>query len=210
MCRSLPPTGQQQLKGGGKHKPFVKRDKKQSAHHISESPVNLSSDEEVFTLHNLTEPKIAKTDPITTQLNLNGNMVKFEVDTGCSVTIVSKTEYAKLWAAAGGTPELQDCSLTLKTYTGERVPTLGAAEVTVQFKDQTKQLPVVVVAGPVGQIMDERAGNELCSAEQHRTKTDYIARGVKAEGGRFQRGTGNVEGPPSKNIRKRRSCSKVL
>lgn len=30
----------------------------------------------------------------------------------------------------------------------ERVPTLGAAEVTVQFKDQTKQLPVVVVAGP--------------------------------------------------------------
>lgn len=55
MCTSSPPTGQQQLKGGGKHKQFgkgVKRDKKQSAHHISESPVHLSSEEEVFTLHN--------------------------------------------------------------------------------------------------------------------------------------------------------------
>ena len=55
-----------QLKGGGKHKQFgkwVKRDKNQSAHHISESPVHLSSEEEVFTLHNLTEPKIAKYRP---------------------------------------------------------------------------------------------------------------------------------------------------
>lgn len=132
------------------HKQFgkgVKRDKKQSAHHISESPVHLSSEEEVFTLHNLTEPKISKIDPITTKLNLNGNMVEFEVDTGCSGTIMSRTVYAKLWSA-GSTPELQDCSLTLKTYTGERVPTLIAAEVTVQFKGQIKQLPVVVVAGP--------------------------------------------------------------
>ena len=35
-------------------------------------------------------------------------MVEFEVDVGalrCNVTIMSKTEYAKLWSA-GGTPEL--------------------------------------------------------------------------------------------------------
>lgn len=90
MCRYSPPPGQQ-LKGGGKHKQFVKgvkKDKKQPAHHISEFPKDLSSDEEVFTMHNLSEPKIVKTDPITTQLKLNGNMVTFEVDTGCSVTIV--------------------------------------------------------------------------------------------------------------------------
>ena len=138
MCRSSPPIGQQQLKGEGKHKQFVKgvkRDKTQAAQFISEPPVNLSSDEEVFTLHKLTEPKIAKIDPITTKLNPNGNMVEFEVDTGCSVIIMSKNEYAKLWLA-WSTPELQDCSLTLKTYTGESVPTLGAAEVTVQFKGQ--------------------------------------------------------------------------
>lgn len=74
-----------------------------------------------FPLHNLSEPKIAKTDLSTTQLNLNGNVVTFEVDTGCSVTIVTKTESAKLWAAGGH--QLQDGSLTLKTYTGESVST---------------------------------------------------------------------------------------
>ena len=37
--------------------------------------------------------------------------------------------------------------MTLKTYTGEKVPTLGATEVTIKYKDQAKQLPVVVVAG---------------------------------------------------------------
>lgn len=75
--------------------------------------MNISSEEEVFTLHNLTEPKITKVEPVTTQLNLNGNIVEFEVDTLCNVTIVSKTEHAKL-QSAGGAQELQDCSLTLK------------------------------------------------------------------------------------------------
>ncbi len=97
-------------------------------------------------MHNVTELKIAKVDHITTRLNINENIVEFEVDTGCSVTILSKTEYAKLWTA-GGSQELQDCSLTLKTYTGERVHTVGASDVTMKYKDQVKQRVVVVVAG---------------------------------------------------------------
>lgn len=51
-----------------------------------------------------------------------------------------------MWAA-GNAHELQDCSLTLKTYTGERVSTLGTANVTVTHKDRVMQLPLVVVAG---------------------------------------------------------------
>lgn len=98
VCRSSLPADQQ-LKGGGKHKQSVKSsrsDKKQSTHHISESPENVTSDEDVFTVYTLTEPKITKVDPITAQLNINENIVEFEVDTGCSVTILSKTEYTKL------------------------------------------------------------------------------------------------------------------
>lgn len=37
--------------------------------------------------------------------------------------------------------------MTLKTYTGERVPTLRMAKVIVTYKDTVKQLQVVVVAG---------------------------------------------------------------
>lgn len=100
----------------------------------------------MFTLHNVKESKIKKVDPITTQLDINGHNVKFEVDTGCSVTILTKTEYGKLWTA-GNAQELQNCSMTLKTCTGERVATLGKANVTVKYQDKVKQLPVVVVAG---------------------------------------------------------------
>ncbi|XP_060771406.1 uncharacterized protein LOC132882151 [Neoarius graeffei] len=59
MCRSSPPTDQQKAKGGGKHKNFVKdgkdsrKEKKQSTHHISESSDSQSSDEELFSMHNL-------------------------------------------------------------------------------------------------------------------------------------------------------------
>lgn len=89
---------------------------------------------------------MAKVDPITTQLDRNGNVVQFEVDTGCSVTILTKTDNGKLWTV-GNAQELQHCSLTLKTYTGDRVPTLGMASVTVTYKEKVKQLPVVVIAG---------------------------------------------------------------
>ena len=61
-------------------------------------------------MYNLTEPEITKVDPITAQLNINKNIVEFEVDTDCSVTILSKAEYAKLWTA-GGAQELQSNDL---------------------------------------------------------------------------------------------------
>lgn len=98
MCRASPPTDQQQqAKGGGKN--WIKdgkdcrNEKKQDTHRISESSDPQSSDEEVFSMHNLNDSKMAKVDPITTLLDVNGNLVKFEVDTGCSVTILSRAEY---------------------------------------------------------------------------------------------------------------------
>lgn len=35
-------------------------------------------------MHNLKEVNIARVDPITTQLNIHGSTVEFEVDTGCN------------------------------------------------------------------------------------------------------------------------------
>ncbi len=44
----------------------------------------------------------------------------------------------------GKLPELKDCSLSLKTYTGESVKILGATDVIVQHGNQVRELPVVV------------------------------------------------------------------
>ncbi len=43
--------------------------------------------------------------------------MKFEVDTGCSVTVFSRVEYGKL-EVKEQIPKLKPSSLNLKTYTG--------------------------------------------------------------------------------------------
>lgn len=203
VCKSSP-FADQSFKGGGKNKQSVgnfRNDKKQWAHHIREFPENVTSDEDVFTMYNLTEPKLTKVDPITAELNINKNIVEFEVDTGCSVTILSKAEYAKLWTA-GGARELQDCSMTLKTYTGEKVPTLGAAEVIVKYKGQVKQLPVVVVAGSGPNLLGRAWIKELgmnCvhinKMEQPELTLQYVLRQHEEV---FKEELGTWRGPPAK------------
>ncbi|XP_048866410.1 uncharacterized protein LOC125739899 [Brienomyrus brachyistius] len=117
MCKSSAPIGKQQFMGGGRHKNVdseSRKEKRQSTHHMSESPDTQASNDEVFTMHNLEDSEITKVDPITTQLEINGKIVDFEVDTGCGVTIMTKSECGKLWTT-GNAQELQDCSWTLKT-----------------------------------------------------------------------------------------------
>ncbi|XP_039511288.1 uncharacterized protein K02A2.6-like [Pimephales promelas] len=203
VCKSSP-LGDQTLKeeGRGKHKQSgrFRNVKNQSAHHISESGENVTSDEDVFTMYNLTEPKLTKIDPITAQLKINENIVEFEVDTGCSVTILAKAEYDKL--GTRGTQELHDCSMTLKTYTGEKVPTLGVASVTVRYQDHVKQLPVVVVTGPgpnlLGRAWIKELGINFVSInkmEQQELTLQYVLRQNEDV---FKEELGSWRGPPAK------------
>ncbi len=65
-------------------------------------------------MYSMVETHIPRVSPITMLLKVNDTEVDLEVDTGCSVTLMSKTEYAKL-GSVGKLPELKDCSLSLKT-----------------------------------------------------------------------------------------------
>lgn len=121
-------------------------EKHRSAHHISDTEEATASDrQEVFTMYSVVETQIPRVSPITMLLKVNDTEVNFEVDTGCSVTIMSKTEYAKL-GSVGKLPVLKDCSLSLKTYTGESVKILEATDVIVRRGNQVRELPVVVVS----------------------------------------------------------------
>lgn len=122
-------------------------------------------------------------------------MVFFEVDTGCSVTILTKTEYAKLWTAEGA-QELQECSMTLKTYTGERVAILGATDITVTYKDQVKQLPVVVRAGTGPNLLGRAWLKELEINCIQINKMKLPKLTLKA--GVFKEELGTWKGPPTK------------
>lgn len=101
--------------------------------------------EEVFTMYSIETPQ-PQVPPITQMLLVNEYPVKFEIDTGCSVTVLSQVEYGKM-EAKKKLPKLKTSSLSLKTYTGQSVNVLGTTKVEVKHKGLTKELTAVVVAG---------------------------------------------------------------
>ena len=72
-------------------------------------------------------------------LHLNKHPMKMQIDTGATTTIMSKSTFSSLWQTP---PPLANCSLTLKTYTGELIPVVGEASVLVSYRGQSKQLPL--------------------------------------------------------------------
>ena len=82
------------------------------------------------------------TPPIKVPLVINETEVTMELDTGAAVTIISEKQLKLLSADA----PLRKSEL-LRTYSGERLSMLGTMDAKVQYEQQTKELPLTVVAG---------------------------------------------------------------
>ena len=66
-----------------------------------------------------------------------------ELDTGAFVSLISE----RVWNEILPGSELVKCATLLKIYTGERLHVLGQLQVRVEYSDQEKCLPLLVVAG---------------------------------------------------------------
>ena len=75
------------------------------------------------------------------EVELNGIPLKMELDTGASISLVSK----RTWQDKLGAPPLNQRKLVLRTYSGQKLHVLGEATVQVKTHSQLKQLPLVVV-----------------------------------------------------------------
>ena len=62
--------------------------------------------------------------PITTDVKLNGQPLKMEVDTGAALSIVSE----KVWMMVKGTGQLQTSRVVLRTYNRATLTVLGEAK----------------------------------------------------------------------------------
>ena len=78
--------------------------------------------------------------PLCRNLLINGTTVKFQIDTGASLSVMNK----KTFVEKVNIP-LKPSSKVLKTYTGENVQICGEAEVVVTDDVKTATLPLVVV-----------------------------------------------------------------
>ena len=86
------------------------------------------------------------TPPILVTLQLNGQDLTMELNTGATLSIVSEKTYQSLFFSQAP-PQLKPSTAQLKTYTGEVLRILGEITVTVCYKDQKSDLSLLVVAG---------------------------------------------------------------
>jgi hypothetical protein len=81
--------------------------------------------------------------PIVLRPVVNGVTLQMELDTGASVSLISETA----WRESFPESELVECDVFLKTYTGEKLRVLGQMQATVVYEEQTRSLPLLVIAG---------------------------------------------------------------
>ena len=69
-----------------------------------------------------------------------------ELDTGAAVSVMSEQTYKTVWNAEKARP-LEPAQVQLHVYTGDTIPVVGVAKVTVNHMNQSKELPLLIVKG---------------------------------------------------------------
>lgn len=85
----------------------------------------------------------SKTPPYEVTVQMDGSDVTMEVDTGSSVSVISKETYERLWSGR----ELSWCKYRLRSYLEEPIAVLGCLDSEVVYKSQTVRLPLIIVDG---------------------------------------------------------------
>lgn len=67
-----------------------------------------------------------KVDPYLTTVTINGAALQMEVDTGSSLTLISRDISSKLWER-GNSPHLESTPVRPRTYSGEELIVVGRA-----------------------------------------------------------------------------------
>ena len=143
VCYKCQKKGHMAKVCGGKKKP-PKQDKhghwlygKQRTHFVEEK----ADQDDIYAMYHLSgdRKKSFKVD-----LELCGQKNTMEIDTGASKTILNEATYGRLRDALG---PIQTTKAVLSTYTGEKIPVLGAVMVPVNYGSQQKKLNVLIVKG---------------------------------------------------------------
>ena len=138
VCRS----GSQPSKSGGshktKHKVNLVQQKQEEDTKIEDDTAQEDDPIEHFTIFKVTEDS---RQPIKVKMELQQQEVEMEVDTGAAVSLMSVSQYNKLFPNL----PLQSSKLTLSTYTGEQLKLKGERKLEVKYGSQCKHLTIHVI-----------------------------------------------------------------
>ena len=83
-------------------------------------------------------------NPLKVDMKVNNQFIKFEVDTGSGITLISESTYQKSLSNY----QLSKTNITIKTYANESLNVLGKIKVVVQYKESVfTNFPLYIVAG---------------------------------------------------------------
>ena len=92
----------------------------------------------LFTVHKTKD----SAKPLIVTMILNDKEIPMEIDTGSAVTILPEFVYKSI-----STEPLEESTIKLCTYSGEKLEVKGTAMCKVEYNGKTYKLPVVVLAG---------------------------------------------------------------
>ncbi|RXN17967.1 integrase core domain [Labeo rohita] len=107
-----------------------------------------SASEDAFDLFTVYTAQGQK-DGLFLQLDLSGNTVTMQIDTGASVSLIPESVYKELLSDC----PLQPVEIHLSSYTGDIIPVLGEIQVPVQYNGNEWTLPLMVVKGDKTPLM---------------------------------------------------------
>jgi len=81
--------------------------------------------------------------PLMVKVEIDGQPVQMELDTGAAYSIMSETAFWELWPEG----ELETSKVKLKSYSGASIPVIGSKEILVHYQDQVAKVALIVVKG---------------------------------------------------------------
>lgn len=132
VCRSKPTNVSSSAKSD------LSKKKEKDLHNVqneSDSDDTLASLE----LHKVDKTNCSNIIWVTPEVN--GKPLRMELDTGSAVSVIPYSQYNTMFKSA----KLHQTSITLKTYTGEKIEPEGLLNVEVKYKEETHQLNLYVV-----------------------------------------------------------------
>ena len=116
----------------------------QQTHHVQVKEENEPTTYSLFTVHSELQ------DAMTVELTMNGIPVTLELDTGAALTLINRETYHRI---ATSSQPLEKTKVKLKTYTGETIELLGAANFKVVYSGIEEELLTYVVDGEGPNLM---------------------------------------------------------
>ena len=114
-------------------------------------------DEDIVNKVTISETGVIRVKPCINDKNIN-----MQLDTGSSLTLMSYADFVKYF----GNKQLYDSNVVMKTYSGEKLKSLGYALVKVRLNDKVYELKLHVVVIHAPPLMGRDWLDAICDREE--------------------------------------------